>query len=363
MAATSRGKPGSEDWQDVHGLRVGFQQSRLSPRLQLCGPQLPLRLGGLPDKHTNMPNTYDVWPLQGVSSYFSSLWIGALRSAIHLADAAGDTPNAAKWRGILAKALPSFEAKLWNGKYYSLWLDGAKRDEACMADQLAGEIYTQVMGLGNSVPPDRVKQALGEIYKINFTPDQGLLNAAYPEGAKPTMPTYQNMHADNIWTGTEFNLASLFINQGMVKEGMEVIEAVQRRYMRAGRFMNFIECGKRYNRPMAVWAALLAATGFKIDVPNGVLTIAPPLQQPELKAPLISSTGLGQFTKTDITFELACESGETSFSRLRVNVPGLKSADLNGKAITCQVKTEEGLIIYEFAEPLTLKAGEKLTLR
>lgn len=318
---------------------------------------------GLPDKNTNLANTYDVWPLRGVSAYFSSLWIGALRSAIHLADAAGDARNATKWRGILANALASFETKLWNGKYYSLWLDGEKRDEACMADQLAGEIYTQVMGLGNSVPPERAKQALSEIYRLNFTPDQGLLNAAYPEGAKPTMPTFQNMHADNIWTGTEFNLASLFISQGMVDEGLDVIEAVQRRYMRAGRFMSFIECGKRYNRPMAVWAAFLAATGFRIDVPKGVLTIAPPLQQAELKAPWISSTGLGQFTKSAKTFELACASGETSFSQLRVNVPGLQKADLNGKAAAYKVRTEEGLTVFEFAEPLTLKAGEKLTLR
>ena len=82
-----------------------------------------------------------------------------------------------------------------------------------------------------------------------------------------------------------------------------------------------------------------------------------------MKAPWISSTGLGQFTKTATSFELACESGETSFSRLRVNVPDLQKANLNGKPAACKVSTEDGFTVIEFAEPLTLKAGEKLTLR
>jgi hypothetical protein len=232
-----------------------------------------------------------------------------------------------------------------------------------MSDQLAGEIFTKLMGLGNGVAPERVREVLKAIVKYNFDPEQGLFNATYPEGAKPTMPTYLNMHADTVWPGTEFNIAAQLIDQGMIEPGIDIIAAAERRYIRAGRFMSIEECGKRYNRPMSIWAAFLAATGFKIDVPRGILTIAPPLKQPEVKAPWASSTGYGQYIKTDNSFELTCESGETAFQQLRVNVNGARTATLNGTELACKTSSEDGLNVLRFDQPVRLKKGDKLSLR
>ncbi len=316
---------------------------------------------GLPDQNTKS-NTYDTWDFQGVPSYFCSLWIGALRCGIRMADDAGDTANAAKWQAILDKAVKNFDAKIWNGEYYSLWVKDDLRDEACFADQLTGELYTRLMGLGNTLPAERVREVLGVIYKYNFDYDHGLHNAAYPPGRQPRMPTFQNVQVDGKWPGTEYAVAAMMIDHGMVKEGMDIVTAVKQRYLRAGRFQNYEECGNRYNRPMSIWAALLASTGFKIDTPKQILTIAPPIKENPLKAPWVSAAGWGQFIRTANTFEMTCANGEAGFRELRLNVP-VKQAQLDGKALPCKVKSEDGLTVVRFEQPLTLKAGQTLTLK
>jgi len=317
---------------------------------------------GLPDQHTNS-NTYDTWDLQGTPSYLSSIWIAALRGGIRMATDAGDTANATKWQGMLDKALKTFNEKLWNGEYYSLWVEGDLRDEACMTDQLSGEMYTKLIGLGNGVPVDRARKALEAVYKYNFTPEQGLWNGTYPPGHQPHMPTYENVQGEGNWTGIEYAAAAAMLDQGMVKEGLSIIDAVQRRYERAGRLFNHEECGPHYYRPMSIWATFLAATGFKVDAPRGILTIAPPIKQDSLLAPWFSATGFGKYTRTDHTFDLACGEGETTFRELRLNITGAKGATLDGKAVACESKVENGLTVLRFTNPVTLKKGQTLAIR
>lgn len=316
---------------------------------------------GLPDVHTES-NTYDTWELRGTPSYLSSIWIGALRAGVRLATDMGDTANAAKWQGMLDKAVKTMNEKLWNGEYYNLWFHGDQKDEACMADQLSGEMYTHLIGLGNSMPPDRAKAALAAIYKYNYDPDQGLFNGIYPPGKQPNMPTYRNVQGEGNWTGIEYALAAAMIDQGMVDEGMSIIDSVQRRYLRASREFNHEECGPHYYRPMSIWAALMAATGFKADAPKGILTIASPLKIKDLKAPWVSATGWGEYERTESSFTLDCRNGDTGFQELRVNVPGLTKAQLGGSAVSAQVSTQDGLTVFKFSSPVKVKTGEKLVL-
>lgn len=317
---------------------------------------------GLPD-HDTGGNTYDSWMMRGTPAYISSLWISALRAGIKMADAMGDKANSEKWNGILQKALKNFDPKLWNGEYYNLWVDGDTHDEACMTDQLSGEMYAKLIGMGNGLPPERVKQVLAAVYKYNFTPDGGLLNGSYPPGKKPRLPTYRNRQGDGNWSGIEYAAAAMMFDQGMVDQAVNVIAAVDQRYDRAGQTFKHEECGAHYYRPMSIWAALLAATGFKINTPEQMLTIAPVIKQDKLKAPWVSYTGWGEFTKTGSSFSLACLNGETSFKTFRTNVPGLKKATLAGDTLDCKIREQDGLTVIEFAKPVTVKTGQTLALQ
>ncbi|HTQ09486.1 MAG TPA: GH116 family glycosyl hydrolase [Fimbriimonadaceae bacterium] len=208
---------------------------------------------GIPDRDTRR-NTYDQWDMEGSPAYICSLWLGALRSSIRLAHDLGQKEEEASWRALLEKASKSFVTRLWNGEYFDLWVSDTARDECCMSDQLSGEWYTGMMGLGHSLPSERILAALGAVHRHNFDPEQGLLNATYPPGRKRHFKTDQNLQAAANWTGIEYANAALMIDVGMVEEGLSVMRSVHDRYARSGRRWNHVECGDHYFRAMSSWS-------------------------------------------------------------------------------------------------------------
>ncbi|MHC5053666.1 MAG: GH116 family glycosyl hydrolase, partial [Planctomycetota bacterium] len=155
---------------------------------------------GLPD-HDTRRNTYDVWNFFGTPSYIASLWLGALLAGVRIAEEMGEDVLAAQWRSTLEKGRKAFDAKLWNGEYYSLWVDGDRRDECCMTDQIDGEWFTELIGLGHTLPKERIRAALAAVMKHNFNPEDGLVNATYPPDRRPVIHTFRNMQAMAPWTG------------------------------------------------------------------------------------------------------------------------------------------------------------------
>ncbi|MHC4250450.1 MAG: GH116 family glycosyl hydrolase, partial [Planctomycetota bacterium] len=317
---------------------------------------------GLPDQDTRR-NTYDVWNFFGTPSYIASLWLGALLAGARMAEEMGEVGLASEWRGTLEKGRKSFDEKLWNGEFYSLWVDGDRRDECCMTDQIDGEWFTELIGLGHTLPKERIRAALSAVMKHNFNPEDGLVNATYPPGRKPVIHTYRNLQAMAPWTGIEYPIASMMLDFGMVGEAQEVVVAIHERYLRAGRFWNHVECGDHYYRAMASWAILLGATGFKVDAPVERLTVAPPFGQDRLRAPWVSSTGWGVFEETRDRFRLECREGTLAFRELRLRARGGEvAATLDGKACPCRAAASDGLRALGFEGGVTLKAGSTLVV-
>ena len=273
----------------------------------------------------------------------------------------GDTEHAAEWKKLLPVVMENYEKKVFNGEYYSVWVDGDERDEACMSDQLSGEFYARLIGLGNGLPVERIRQVQKLIYKNNYSPETGLLNGTYPAGRKPYLPIYQNIQLDGVWSGFEYAYAASLIDQGFVDMGMDVIEAIHFRYTRGGRLWNHHECGDHYSRPLSIWAAVLAATGFKVDAPESMLTIAPPITDRPLTAPWISATGVGSFTRTGSSFSMSCTDGTMKIKTLRVNVP-VKQTTLNAKPVKCTAGRQGDLTVVTFEQPLSLAKGQIITL-
>ncbi len=317
----------------------------------------------LPDHDTKL-NTYDGWDFHGTPSYIASLWVSALLAAVRVAEALGEKKRAEKWGDMLETAIASFDRILWNGEYYSLWVEGEERDECCMTDQIDGERFTQVVGLGHCLPTDRISAVLKAIFKYNFRSEDGLINASYPPGIRPTLFTYRNFQAETPWTGIEYVMASMMFEFGSPEDGKTVVKNIHDRYLRAGRFWNHVECGDHYYRAMSSWTVLLSATGFKIDVPKEMLTIAPTSVGEEFRAPWSSSTGWGRFTQTDRYFELRCESGELSFKSLRLNLPKDNLvASINGRKLDSTTGHDVGLVVLQLPQSVTLTAGEVLTVK
>jgi len=316
---------------------------------------------GLPD-HDTRRNTYDAWDFEGTPSYIASLWLGALRAGIRMAVDLGEAEIAAQWSEILDKGTKAFESRLWNGEYYSLWNSGEARDECCMSDQLSGEWFTSLMGIGHSLPNERITAALKAVVKYNFSPDKGLMNATYPEGRPARFATYRNGQASANWTGIEYAIASMMMDFGLYSEGLNVVKSVHRRYARAGRIWNHVECGNHYYRAMSSWATLLAATGFKPDLPSQTLVVAPPASRNRLVAPWFGTTGYGTLAHEASKLTLRCKSGTIRFKRLVTWLPSPTSVKLAGKPVAFKVAEEDDKRAIVLDQPITLASGQELTV-
>ena len=90
------------------------------------------------------------------------------------------------WRATHAKAAEAFDRKLWNGDYYSLWVDGERRDECCMLDQLSGEGFGNLIGIGTSLPRERILAVLRALVRNNSDPEGGLVNVPPHGKERPT---------------------------------------------------------------------------------------------------------------------------------------------------------------------------------
>ncbi|MDH7603253.1 MAG: GH116 family glycosyl hydrolase, partial [Armatimonadota bacterium] len=113
---------------------------------------------GLPDTDTRR-NTYDCWDFTGCPSYIASLWLGALKVAVRLAQEMNDSGRAQLWKSLYEKGVAAFEEKLWNGEYYVLWRDRGEVDECCMSDQMSGEWFASTCGWGPILRPARIRKA------------------------------------------------------------------------------------------------------------------------------------------------------------------------------------------------------------
>ncbi|MEJ2008759.1 MAG: GH116 family glycosyl hydrolase [Acidobacteriota bacterium] len=313
---------------------------------------------GLPEKETGL-NTYDQWAFQGTPSYIGSLWLGAYAAAKRMARDMGDQAASRKMEGLLARARPSFDKKLWNGSYYNLWFYNGVSDPCCMTDQISGIWFSSLAGLESALPTDRVRQVLEKVFRENFDPEQGLLNSSYPQGATPQFPAYMNAQATANWTGIEYASASFFLEYGMTREALAIVQAINRRYARAGRWWNHVECGNHYYRAMASWCTLVAATGFKPDQAAGRLQVAPHFAK--LNAPWFSAQAFGVLAYAPQKLTLSCMAGEMEFQTLVTPVRAPK-VRLNNRVLSGRVAREADLWRIDFNQKVTMTPESKLTI-
>jgi hypothetical protein len=172
----------------------------------------------------------------------------------------------------------------------------------------------------------------------------------------------KNLQAGGVWSGIEFAFASFLMDHGWYEEGTRVVEAVHRRYLRAGMPWNHVECGNHYTRAMSSWTTLLAATGFKPDWPAqtlGLLPVAPG----DFRAPWVTASGFGTISRKGGTLTLDCRSGSIGFQKLRVNVPGTKPVvRLAGRAMNASITRESGITTLEFSQPITINVGQSCAI-
>jgi non-lysosomal glucosylceramidase len=212
--------------------------------------------GGFPDQ------TYDDWIASGESAYSGGLYLGALRATTEIALKVGDPKTATEYDALFKQAQAAYIKKLWNGTYFDYDTKSEYHSDI-MAEQLAGQWYANLTGLGDLVPREMRLSALKRVFDYNvmlFGNGQiGAVNGIGPNGELLD----QNPQVTEVWTGTTFGVASHMLTEGMRDEAFKTAQGVYNVVWRdRGYFFRTPEAydedgmyrASMYMRPGSIWS-------------------------------------------------------------------------------------------------------------
>lgn len=317
------------------------------------------------------PNTYDIH-LYGPNTFIGTMYLAALLACEKMLP---ELSHECRKRFESGSRL--YDETCWNGEHYRQVVELNKYDyqydDGCASDQLLGQWWAHVCGLGYVLPKDRVKAALESIFRRNFREDfagfeqkprqyamedeRGLLNATYEKGQRPNVPL---LYSDEVWSGVEYALASLMMYEGMADKAMQLVKAARDRYSGFVRNpFNEIECGDHYVRPMSAYSLLLAATGIQFDRRTGILLFAPNWPGDGLKTFFVAGKAYEtlHLSTANERFEASIEVkyGEIDVSQLRFELKGWKwnrlRAEADDEPLEVEV-TDRGCVISGISRPI-----------
>jgi non-lysosomal glucosylceramidase len=347
-------------------------------------------------------NTYDV-EFYGPNPQCGIYYLGALRAMEEMARALGEPAD--EYRKLFEAGSRWIDANLFNGQHYiqqvrSIPKDkiapatvgdmGAERPDkpdfqvgdGCLLDQLMGQYVAEVAGLGPLVDAGRVRESLQTIYQRNYkrqlydhdcvqrvfalNDEAALVICDYGAGKRPQVPF---PYFAEVFNGTEYQAAAHMIYAGMVREGVECIENIRRRYDGERRNpWDEAECGHHYARAMAAWSGVLALSGFRYHGAEKSAAIAPRVIVPKFSCFWSAAPAWGTFTQAAeagrrrVTLAVAEGKLPLRSVALAPGAAGTSSATLAGRALAHELKRSDDALTFAFAEEITIGPGEELAL-
>ena len=289
-----------------------------------------------------------------------------------MAEHFGESDTAAEYRALFARGKEWTDRHLFNGEYYQQRIDLTDRGilaayaagdateryrggrsqvwnywddehgeikyqvaEGCGIDQVLAQWHANICGLGEVFDREQTRSALAAIFRHNylqsfrehFNParlyavddEAGTIICSYPR-ALPVVPlTYaqESMH------GFEYQAAGHLIQEGMLEQGLAMVQAVRDRYDGTRRNpWNEIECGSNYARSMAAFALLLAWSGFEFDAVRGHVGFSPKVADTPFTAFWSLGSGWGTCVLDATEIRLEVVTGELRLDQLRQRPAG-----------------------------------------
>jgi non-lysosomal glucosylceramidase len=347
-------------------------------------------------------NTYDVEFL-GPNPLCSVWYLGALRAAEEMAKVLGDDAAAAAYRKVFTSGSKWIDAHLFNGEFYVQQIRGIPKEkiapglvggmganntespdfqvgDGCLIDQLLGQYFAYLVGLGSLLDPAHIKKAAQSLWKYNYKRDlhrwesvqrvyalndeAAMVICDYSHGKRPEVPF---PYFAEVMTGFEHAAASLMLAEGMTTEGLTVIESIRRRYDGERRNpWDEAECGHHYARAMASWSALRVLSGFDYDGGSKRVSVRPRAAGERFQSFWSTASGWGTFTRTPRQVTVQVEHGTLACASLHVDAPaqfgGKTAAKVGTTTVATTAKREGSIVAISFAHELVVKTGETLTL-
>lgn len=342
--------------------------------------------------------------LYGPNAWLNGFYLTALKAGAEMARHLGEADTAEQYLALFSKGKTWTDEHLFNGHYYVQTVDlkdrsvlekydeSAVRDywnneakeikyqvaDGCVIDQVLAQWHANLCGLGEIFDPEQTRKSLASIYRHNFkksmrnvfnpwrlyslNDEAGLMICTWPEGTvKPTVPLTYSTETMN---GFEYQAAIHMIQEGMVVEGMEIVEAIRDRYDGERRNpWNEFECGSNYARSMASYALLLAFSGFEYDMTEKRIGFQPITGEEYFSCFWSLDSGWGTFVRKNGWIELNVLYGELELRCL--NLPFLKGQNVNGisldgtEVLDCNWHEE----VFFFSSTVRINAGHSLVIK
>lgn len=337
------------------------------------------------------PNTYD-YSIYGFNTFIGSLNLVALLACKEIALKLNLNDWVDKCKKLYKSSQETLNKECWNGEFYiQKYNENVVKEfqygTGCFSDQLLGQWWAFHLGFGYILPSDRVKKALKAIIKYNFkeslkgfkqTPrifaspyESGLINCTWPNGGRPKVPTN---YTDEVWTGLEYEIASLCIYVGDLNAGLKIVSAVRDRYNGSHRNpWNEVECGDHYVRPMSSWTLLHALTGVTYSEEFNRLSIAPKINQQNFQSFFITNSAWGsvkqELAENKLIFTLSISFGELPLKSIQLasndtmEVKQIQSCKVVNSEEMTHIDTilnfKDAVIEISLLKPIILKENQK----
>jgi hypothetical protein len=325
-------------------------------------------------------NTYDI-EFSGPNPLMACFYLGALEAGAEMADFMGEPERATKYRAVADAGRKWIDSNLFNAEFYVQQYDQEKAPQyqfgsGCLSDAMLGQWIASLSGLGYLLDPKHVRKSLKSIFKHNWrkslrehanaqrvyamNDEAGLILCTWPKGGRPAIPF---PYSDEVWTGIEYQVASHLIMEGMVAEGLQIVQGARDRHdgYRRNPWDEF-ECGHHYARAMSAYGLLLALSGFTYDLGIGVVGFAPRIHEDSFRTFWALDGVWGQYQQTETSATLEVLEGSIHLTRL--DLPHFADSELSA-ATTKKGRISASLDEYGsilFMKGLLLKAGQRVTL-
>jgi hypothetical protein len=347
----------------------------------------------------------------GEIPWIVGVYLAGLTAAAALADEAGDAPAAARWREIITRGRAAYAGYFdpahgyYKARFTPEDLLPVHVGPGSHIDMCLGDFWLAQVGLPPVGTREHLRESMTSLFNYNFVPDMGvfreqtrphsgrhyalageggLVMATWPHGGLPEecKKAWQFGYFQECMTGFEHAAAALMVSLAtdesdpLLIQGLATCRAVHDRYDASRRNpYNEIECSDHYARAMASYGVFVAATGFYCHAGQGLLRFEPKIGAKDFAGPFIGAGAWGRFTQkhrtegvqTRLEARLEVRFGALRLARLELApVPGGSAASsltVEGNDLPHRTETHDGRVAWVLTEPLTLRAGQTLTLR
>ncbi len=172
-----------------------------------------------------------------------------------------------------------------SGQFYAY--EGCNPDSGCCPMNCTHVwMYEQALA---SLYPSLERDMRANAFLVETEPDGRMFfRTRTPSGAEPFLAeattaadgqmaeVIQLLRAHEVWSGCEYEVACLMIQEGLLAEGESIVEAIRSRHDGAARNpWNEPECGDHYARAMASYGLLQAYARLQIDLSRGRIALSP----------------------------------------------------------------------------------------